>query len=82
MDAYEILSSAFRVIIATRPGTQELRRLLLGLARSGLANILEDARKQGTPDSTIVWSHFRMGEIEQQLGNTLAAQKNTRPDTT
>jgi serine/threonine protein kinase len=61
--------------LANQPGTQELRRELLTLARNGLKKILDEARKLGNPDSTVVWSYFRMGDVEQQLGNTLAAQK-------
>ncbi len=64
--------------LANQPGTQELRRSLLETARTGLKKVLDDARKQGTPDSTLVWSYFRMGEVEMNLGNTLAAEKEYR----
>ena len=62
-------------LLENRPGTQDLRRALLEQARTGLKKILDEARKQGSPDHTLVVSHFRMGDIEQQLGNTLAAKK-------
>ena len=74
-DAYGDFVFDIQNVLENRPGTQDLRRALLEKARAGLKKILDEARKQGTPDSTLVWSHFRMGDIEQQLGNTLAAQK-------
>ncbi len=73
--AYSDFVFGIQMKLETRPGTQELRRELLTLARNGLAKILEDARKQGNPDKTLMWSHFYMGDVERQLGNTLAAQQ-------
>jgi tetratricopeptide (TPR) repeat protein len=75
LDAYGDFVFGIQDQLSKQPGTQELRLALLQNARTGLKKILDDARKQGTPDSTLVWSHFRMGDVEQQLGNTLAAQK-------
>jgi tetratricopeptide (TPR) repeat protein len=74
-DAYGDFVFGIQDQLENRPETLDLRRTLLGIARKGLAKILEDARKQGTPDSTLVWSNLRMGDVERQLGNTLAAQK-------
>jgi tetratricopeptide (TPR) repeat protein len=64
--------------LETQPGTQRLRKELLEKARDGLAKIMDEARKQGSPDSTLVWSHFRMGDVERTLGNTAAAEKEYR----
>jgi len=61
--------------LENRPGTQDLRRELLETARKGLAKILDDARKQGTPDRTLWGAHMQMGDVELNLGNTLAAKK-------
>lgn len=58
-----------------RPGTRDLRTALLENARDTLSSVLDDARKQGNPDSIMVRGYFRMGEIEVQLGNTSAAEK-------
>ncbi len=74
-DAYGDFVFDIQSMLEDRPGTQDLRRALLEKARTGLKKILDEARKQGSPDQTLVWSHFQMGNIEQQLGNTLAAQK-------
>jgi serine/threonine protein kinase/Flp pilus assembly protein TadD/predicted negative regulator of RcsB-dependent stress response len=74
MDAYGDFVFGIQNQLVNRPGTQDLRRSLLENARKGLAKILDDARKQGSPDSTLVWSHIRMGDVELELGNTLAAK--------
>ncbi len=74
-DAYGDFVFDIQSMLENRPGTQDLRRALLEQARTGLKKILDEARKQGSPDHTLVVSHFRMGDIEQQLGNTLAAKK-------
>ena len=74
-DAYGDFVFDIQNMLVNRPGTQDLRRALLEKARTGLKKILDEARKQGSPDQTLAWSHFRMGDVEQQLGNTLAAQK-------
>ena len=77
-DAYGDFVFDIQSLLENRPGTQDLRRALLEKARTGLKKILDEARKQGSPDQTLIVSHFRMGDIEQQLGNTLAAQKEYR----
>ena len=61
--------------LANRPGMQDLRKELLERARDGLKRIIEDARQQGTPDHTLFSSHFRLGHLEWNLGNTEAAKK-------
>ncbi|MBN9122310.1 MAG: serine/threonine protein kinase [Planctomycetes bacterium] len=55
------------------PGTLDLRRELLKNARDGLQQLVGEAEKHGTPDRTLIWSHFRMGDVELVLGNTLTA---------
>ena len=74
-DAYGDFVFGIQNKLGSQPGTQVLRRSLLETARTGLKKILDDARAQGSPDQTLVWSHFRMGDVEMDLGNTLAAQK-------
>jgi tetratricopeptide (TPR) repeat protein len=60
--------------LRTRPGTLELSKDLLMLARTGMKKIIDDARKQGNADQTIVWSYLRLGDVELRLGNTAAAK--------
>jgi serine/threonine protein kinase/tetratricopeptide (TPR) repeat protein len=74
-DAYGDFVFGIQTKLENNPGTQELRKQLLETARAGLKKVLDDARRQGTPDSTLVWSHFRMGDVELALGNTPAAEK-------
>ena len=78
LDAFNQMVFGIQNKLKNRPGTQDLRKELLEQARIGLAKILDEARKQGTPDNTLVWSHFGMGDLERQLGNTLAAQREYR----
>jgi len=75
IDTYSDFVFSIQNKLEDRPGTLEIRKELLTIARTGLVQILEDARKQGTPDSTLVVSHLRMGDVELSLGNSLAAQK-------
>ena len=74
-DAYGDFVFDIQSMLVNRPGTQDLRRALLEKARTGLKKILDEARKQGSPDHTLITSYFHMGDVEQQFGNTLAAQK-------
>ena len=78
MNAFNDMVFGIQTKLENRPGTQDLRKELLEQARVGLRTILDEARKRGTPDRTLVWSHFRMGDVERQLGNTLAAEKEFR----
>ncbi len=61
--------------VQNMPGSPEVKRAMLERARDGLAKLLEEARQQAMPDSALVWSHLRMGDVELQLENKLAAQK-------
>ena len=61
--------------LEARPGTEDLRKDLLENARKGLQELLQEAQRQGNPDQTLVWTYFRMGDVDQVLGNTLAAKK-------
>jgi hypothetical protein len=61
--------------LKNRPGTLELRQDLLRNARQGLRQLLREAERQGDPDSTLVWAHFGMGDVELLLGNTQTAHK-------
>ena len=61
--------------LQNQPGMQALRIKLLNKARSGLEKILEQARDLGTPDHSIVSSHYQLGNLEWNLGNMVAAQK-------
>ena len=61
--------------LETRPGTEDLRKDLLENARKRVQELLQEAERQGNPDQTLVWSYFRMGDVDQVLGDTLAAKK-------
>ncbi len=74
LDALNDMVFGIQTKLETRPGTQDLRKDLLENARKGLEKLLQEAEKQGTPDQTLVWSYFRMGDVEQVMGNTLAAK--------
>lgn len=78
LDAYKQMVSGIQTKLAMRPATLELRKDLLENARSGLQTLLQEAEKLGTPDSTLVWSYFRLGDVELALGNTQAASKEYR----
>jgi tetratricopeptide (TPR) repeat protein len=75
LDAFNDMVFAIQNKLRVRPETQDLRRELLHNARAGLQRILDEAREQGSPDSTLVWSHFRMGDLEENLGSLRAAQR-------
>jgi Flp pilus assembly protein TadD len=61
--------------LENRPGTRELGQDLLRNARQGLRQLLREAQRQRTPDSTLVWAHLGMGDVERVLGNRQAAHK-------
>ena len=61
--------------LENQPGMQALRIKLLNKARTGLEKILEQARDLGTPDHTIVSSHYQLGNLKWNLGDMTAAQK-------
>ena len=78
LDALNQLASGVQEKIESQPRTLELRKDLLTTARNGLKAILEEARKQGTPDQTLVWVHLQMGDVETYLGDVAAAQREYR----
>jgi tetratricopeptide (TPR) repeat protein len=75
LDALNDMVFGIQHKLQNRPGTLVLRKDLLENARRGLEKLLQEAEKQGNPDQTLVWSYFRMGDVEQILGNTFAANK-------
>jgi tetratricopeptide (TPR) repeat protein len=74
LDAFNDMVRGIQNKLETRPGTLELRKELLGKAREGLRKLIAEAERQGDPDSTLVWAHLRMGDVELLAGNTKAAQ--------
>jgi serine/threonine protein kinase len=76
LDAFNRMVFGIQTRLETRPGTQELRKELLENARQGLRALLREAEGQGDPDSTLVWSHLRTGDVELVLGNTQAARQH------
>jgi tetratricopeptide (TPR) repeat protein/tRNA A-37 threonylcarbamoyl transferase component Bud32 len=78
LDAYNQMVFEVQNKLENRPGTQELRRELLELARGGLATVLAEARKNWSTDQTLVWCHLKMGDVELGLGNLAAAHEEYR----
>jgi serine/threonine protein kinase len=77
-DAYGQMVVDIQNLLIARPGTTELRKVLLEKARLGLSKIVDAARTQPKPDRLLVWSHYRMADVEQHLGNTPAALREYR----
>ncbi|MFO0881704.1 MAG: tetratricopeptide repeat protein [Gemmataceae bacterium] len=75
LDAFNDMVFGIQNKLETQPGTLALRKELLGKARLGLGKLLAEAERQGNPDSTLVWAHFRMGDTEKILGNIEAARQ-------
>jgi hypothetical protein len=75
LDAFNLMVFDVQHKLENRPGTRELRQDLLRNARQGLRQLLREAQRQGNPDSTLVWAHFAMGDVELLLGNTQTARK-------
>src|SRR5205823_14043681 len=74
LDAFNDMVVGIQNKLQVRPGTQELRKELLGKAREGLRKLLAEAERQGNPDSTLVAAHVRLGDVELLLGDTQAAK--------
>ena len=75
LDALNDMVQGIQTKLETRPGTQDLRKDLLENARKRVQELLQEAERQGNPDQTLVWSYFRMGDVDQVIGDTLAAKK-------
>lgn len=75
LDAFNQMVFGIQDKLKNRSGTLELRKDLLENARTGLKKILDEARKQGTPDSTLIWAYLKIGDVETSLGNTEEAKK-------
>ncbi len=75
LDAFNQMVFGIQNKLENHPGTQDLRKDILENARNGLKKLLKETEKQGNPDQTLVWTYFRMGDVEQVLGHTLAAQE-------
>jgi len=74
--AFNDMIFGLQSLLEGHAGTQKLRIDLLAKARTGLRILLQDAEQVGTPDdTTLIWSYFRMGDVEMELGDTAAAQK-------
>ncbi len=75
LDALNDMVQGIQTKLETRPGTQDLRKDLLENARKRVLELLQEAERQGNPDQTLVWSYFRMGDVDRVIGDTLAARK-------
>jgi tetratricopeptide (TPR) repeat protein len=75
LDAFHQMVGSIQNKLETRAATQDLRKDLLENARRGLRTLLREAERQDQPDSTLVVSHLRMGDVELILGNTRTARK-------
>jgi eukaryotic-like serine/threonine-protein kinase len=59
-----------------RPDLQDLRKDLLKNAQNHLQKLVQEPDRQGNPDQTLVWSYFRLGDVDQVLGETQAAKED------
>jgi serine/threonine-protein kinase len=75
LDALNDMVQGIQTKLEVRPGTQDLRKDLLENARRRVQELLQEAERQGNPDQTLVWSYFRMGDVDQVIGDTQAAKK-------
>jgi eukaryotic-like serine/threonine-protein kinase len=75
LDANNAMVFDIQEELAPKPGLQDLRIKLLRKARAGLTTILEQSRKLGSPDATMVSTYFQLGDLEWNLGDALAAKK-------
>ncbi len=75
LDALNDMVQGIQTKLEVRPDTEDLRRDLLENARRRVQELLQEAQRQGNPDQTLVWTYFRMGDVDQVLGDTLAAKK-------
>jgi serine/threonine-protein kinase len=75
LDALNDMVQGIQTKLEIRPGTEDLRKDLLENARKRLQDLLQEAERQGNPDQTLVWSYFRMGDVDQVIGDTQAAKK-------
>ena len=75
LDALNDMVQGIQTKLEARGGTEDLRKDLLENARKRVQELLHEAERQGNPDQTLVWSYFRMGDVDQIIGDTLAAKK-------
>lgn len=75
LDANNAMVFDIQEELAPKPGLQDLRIKLLRKAREGLTKILEQSRKLGSPDATIVSTYYQLGDLEWNLGDVVAARK-------
>ena len=61
--------------LARRSNTLDLQKQVLGVAREGLQQLTSAAEKHGTPDRTLIWTHYQMGDVYLTLGSTADAQR-------
>jgi tetratricopeptide (TPR) repeat protein/tRNA A-37 threonylcarbamoyl transferase component Bud32 len=70
LDAFGELASNTQAGLAGRAGTRTLARQLIAQAREGVAKIRDNVASHDNPDSTLVWAHLRLGQIELGSGDT------------
>ena len=75
LDALNDMVQGIQTKLEARPGTQDLRKDLLENARKRVQELLQEAERQGNPDQTLVWSYYRMGDVDRVIGDTPAAKK-------
>lgn len=68
LDAYNDMVHGFQLKLEARAGTLDLRKELLEKARQGLQALLSKAEQAGNADNTLTWTHLRMGDVLQVLG--------------
>lgn len=78
LDALNDMVFGIQNKLDNQPGTLELRKDLLENARKGLMKLVEGGDRLGKPDSTLVWSHLRAGDVDLLMGNVGAAEREYR----
>jgi serine/threonine-protein kinase len=73
--AFSNMVSTLQSKLEVHPGTQHVRKELLTKARDGLRYLLDESELLAFRDSQLVWSCLRLGDVEMELGNTVAGQK-------
>jgi serine/threonine protein kinase/tetratricopeptide (TPR) repeat protein len=77
-DVYGQLVWGLQDQLESLAGAEPLRRELLTTTRDGLRRIVADAGDGAAVEESLLWAHFRLGELELSLGDLDAAEKEFR----
>src|SRR5262249_19173474 len=63
-------------LLVNRPGTQKLRKAIMGLAVRGLQKLASEAEKTQGAERTRVWAHIALGDVYLEIdGNVSKARR-------